>query len=95
MNNPTNNPKVGLFSHTDDFTKLTELARKYPKILEKEIQDRAHYESLIEITNNDEDIIPLFVKDKKGNLEIISSYNKAIGKIEKGYKLVYLGKQIN
>ena len=43
---------------------------------EIEIKDRKHYEKLIEITNNDEDIIPLLVKDKQGVLEIISSNNR-------------------
>lgn len=92
MNHPEKNPKEGLFSQTDDFIQLTEVARKYPKIHEIEILDREHYEKLIEVTNADEDMIPLLVKDKKGILEIISSHNKAINKVEKGYKLVYLGK---
>ncbi|NCP07080.1 MAG: sodium:proton antiporter [Flavobacteriales bacterium] len=92
MNDPEHNPKEGLFSHTDDFIMLTEVARNYPKINEIEIKNRAHYEELIEITNNDRYRIPLLVKDKKGVLEIISSYNTAISKVEKGYKLVYLGK---
>ena len=94
MNDPDNSPKEGLFSHTDDFIQLSEVARKFPKIHEIEINSREHFEKLIEITNNDEDIIPLLVKDKKGVLEIISSNNKAIAHIEKGYKLVYLGKRI-
>ena len=94
IQDPTNSPKMGLFSHTDDFISLTEVARKNPKIHEIEIQSRQHYEELIEITNNDEDIIPLLVKDKKGVLEIISSYNTNIEHVSKGYKLVYLGKQI-
>lgn len=92
MQDPTNNPKEGLFSHTDDFILLSEVARNYPEIHEIEIQDKAHFEKLIEITNNDEAIIPLLVKDKNGALEIISSYNKAIDNVGKGYKLVYLGK---
>ncbi|NCO64494.1 MAG: sodium:proton antiporter [Flavobacteriales bacterium] len=92
MNDPEHNPKEGLFSHTDDFIMLTEVARNYPKINEIEIKNRAHYEELIEISNNDRYRIPLLVKDKKGVLEIISSYNTAISKVEKGYKLVYLGK---
>ncbi|MGK0253744.1 MAG: NhaP-type Na+/H+ or K+/H+ antiporter [Mariniflexile sp.] len=95
IQNPDNSPKEGLFSHTDDFLSLTEVARKYPKIHEVELKDRAHYEQLIEIANNDVDIIPLLVKDKRGVLEIISSYNTAINKIEKGFKLVYLGKPFN
>jgi NhaP-type Na+/H+ or K+/H+ antiporter len=95
IQNPDNSPKEGLFSNTDDFLSLTEVARKYPKIHEVELKDRAHYEQLIEISNNDVDIIPLLVKDKRGVLEIISSYNTAINKIEKGFKLVYLGKPFN
>ncbi|MCB0448576.1 MAG: sodium:proton antiporter [Confluentibacter sp.] len=95
MNDPENNPKEGLFSHTDDFNSLSEVARKHPKIHEIELKDKAHYDELIEITNNDKEIIPLLLKDKHGVLEIISSYNKAIDKIEKGYKLVYLGKPFN
>ncbi len=92
MYNPDHSPKEGLFSHTNNYISLTEVARKYPEIHEIELKSRAHYDELIEITNNEVDTIPLLVKDKRGVLEIISSYNKAIEKIEKGYKLVYLGK---
>lgn len=92
---PNNSPKEGLFSHTDDYISLTEVARKYAKIHEIELKDRAHYEELIEKTKQDVDIIPLLVQDKHGVLEIISSDNKNIGKIEKGFKLVYLGKPFN
>lgn len=95
MNNPNNNPNEGLFSLTDDYVSLTEVARKYPKIHEIELIDKAHFDALIEETNNDDDIIPLLVKDKRGVLEIISSHNKAIDKIEKGYQLVYLGKPLS
>ncbi|MEN3323766.1 sodium:proton antiporter [Mariniflexile soesokkakense] len=95
IRNPESSPKEGLFSHTDDYISLTEVARKHPKIHEIELNDRSHYEELIEISNKDTDIIPLLVKDKHGVLEIISSHNKAIDKIEKGFKLVYLGKPFN
>ncbi len=94
MQNKNKNPKEGLFSHTDDFILLTEVARKYPKIHEIDIHDRAHYESLIELTNNDTDMVPLLIKDAKGVLEIISSFSKDIEHVEAGYKLVYLGKEI-
>lgn len=94
MNDPNNNPKEGLFSHTDDYVSLSNLAQKYPSIHEHPINDKAHYDELIEITNNDKDIIPLFIKDNTGVLEIISSYNKDVHQIKKGFKLVYLGKPI-
>ncbi|GAA3585790.1 sodium:proton antiporter [Snuella lapsa] len=92
INESEDGPEEGLFSQTDDYTSLTEVARKHPEIHEIELNSRDHYESLIEITNKDTDIIPLLVKDKRGVFEIISSQNKAIDKIEKGYQLVYLGK---
>ncbi len=92
MNNPENNPKEGLFSHTDDYMKLMEATRKYPAIQEIELNDTKHYLSLIEITNSDENIIPLFLKDNQGDLKIISSFSKGFKDIQEGFKLVYLGK---
>ena len=93
MSNPDNNPKEGLFSHTDDFVKLTEVARKHPKIHETVIDSKAHYESLIDITKDDEDIVPLFIKRKSGFLDIIPAFSKDV-KIDDNSKLVYLGKKI-
>ena len=92
MLDDTNNPKEGLFSHKDDFSKLSALTRKHPSIQEIDLEDKAHYEDLITISNNDEDIIPLFVKDSEGELHIISSYNLEVKNIEEGSQLVYLGK---
>ncbi|MDG5491046.1 sodium:proton antiporter [Psychroserpens sp. SPM9] len=92
MNNPEKNPKEGLFSHTDDYNNLAEVTRKFPSIQEIEIDDEDHYKTLIEITNNDKDMIPLFLKDDKGEFHIISSHNTEIDNIGDDCKLVYLGK---
>ena len=92
MLDDNNNPKEGLFSHKDDFNRLMELTKKHPSIQEIDLEDKAHYEKLIKISNNDPDIIPLFVKDNEGELHIISSYNLEVDKIDEGYQLVYLGK---
>ncbi|WP_456441775.1 cation:proton antiporter [Psychroserpens sp.] len=92
MNDDQNNPKEGLFSHTDDYNRLTEVTRKFPSIQEIEINNKEHYDSLIHITNNDKDMIPLFLKDDEAELHIISSYNTDINDIGKNCKLVYLGK---
>ncbi len=92
MNDPKNNPKEGLFSHTDDFIKLTEAARKNPTIHEIDLNDMEHYEGLIEITKADQDIVPLFLKTPEGELRIISAFSKDFTDITKGYKLAYLGK---
>jgi len=92
MIDPNNNPKEGLFSHTDDYNSLMDLTKKHPNILEIELKDKRHYDSLIEITNSEKDMIPLFIKDTKGELHIMSSFNKNGDTIENGWKLVYLGK---
>ncbi|MBO6879304.1 MULTISPECIES: cation:proton antiporter [Winogradskyella] len=92
MSDPKNNPKEGLFSHTDDYNNLTDVTRKYPSIQEIEIEDKSHYDSLIDITNKDKDIIPLFIKDNEDELHILSSDSIEFEDISKGCKLVYLGK---
>ncbi|MEH6536829.1 MAG: sodium:proton antiporter [Psychroserpens sp.] len=92
MNDNQNNPKVGLFSQTDDYLNLSEVTRKFPAINEIELTDKSHYDTLIEITNKDKDIIPLFLKDNNDELTIISSNNKEVNNIGEHWKLVYLGK---
>ncbi|MDP5061566.1 MAG: cation:proton antiporter [Maribacter sp.] len=92
MSDPENNPKEGLFSHTDDFIKLMEAARKYPSIHEIELHDTEHYEGLIEITKADADIVPLFLVNPEGDIQIITAFSKDFTDIQKGYKLAYLGK---
>lgn len=93
MNDPEKNPEVGLFSPTDDYIKLTEVSRKYPIIHEIKLNSKDHYKGLIEISKTDPDIIPLFVKNDKGHLEIISSQSGTVEILE-DYILVYLGKMI-
>ena len=92
MRDSNNNPKEGLFSHTDDFTTLSNVVRKFPSIQEIELKDKAHYESLIELSDNDKDIIPLFIKNEDLEIKIISSYNKDVEEIGENWQLVYLGK---
>ncbi|MBN4070613.1 sodium:proton antiporter [Olleya sp. AH-315-F22] len=94
MNDTTSSPKEGLFSHTDDFVLLSQAAKKHPVIHEIELRDKDHYLSLLDITNNDKDIIPIFIKDNKRELHIISPNNEKIELISKGWFLVYLGKSI-
>jgi len=93
-NDNENNPAEGLFSHTDDFTKLNNIVREFPKIHEIKLKSKEHYEELIEMTNNDKDVAPIFIKDKAGTIEIIPAFNKDVS-FEKDTSLVYLGKMIN
>ena len=92
MNDGNNNPKEGLFSHTDDYSNLVTVAKNFPSIQEIDIENKEHYKNLIEITNSNKNIIPLFFKDDDGELHIISSYNTEIEAIGEHCQLVYLGK---
>ncbi len=94
MNDPENNPKEGLFSHTDDYIKMTEAARRYPAMHEIEIKDQEHYEGLIEMIKAEKETIPILLKTPEGDLKIISSYSTDFHDITEGSKLVYLGKTI-
>ncbi len=95
MKDPKNNPQEGLFSHTDDYYKLIALAEKYPGIQEIKIQNQKHYKTLIDLTKEDNEIIPLFVKDADKNLHIISSYSEEIEQVEEDSFLAYIGKPID
>jgi hypothetical protein len=95
MNDPDNNPKEGLFSHTDDFIALTEAARANPMIHEIDLKSKEHYKALIEITKADNDIVPLFFKGLNGDLKIISSFSTELEDVEEGSQLVYLGKKLD
>tara|TARA_R110000868_G_scaffold173829_1_gene410197 strand:- start:1791 stop:3653 length:1863 start_codon:yes stop_codon:yes gene_type:complete len=86
------NPKDGLFSQTDDYATLSDLVRRYPSVQEIDLEDEAHYKSLMKITKKDSNIVPVFIKDNEGELHIISSNNLDIKTIENGFQLVYLGK---
>tara|TARA_R110002073_G_scaffold57778_4_gene146635 strand:+ start:32257 stop:34092 length:1836 start_codon:yes stop_codon:yes gene_type:complete len=90
----SNNPIEGLFSHTDDYTKLSDIVKRFPLIHEIDLKSKEHYQSLIELTYTDMDIVPVFMKTGSGVLEIIPASNKEV-KFEKNSKLVYLGKQLS
>lgn len=95
MNDPGNSPKEGLFSHTDDYIKMTEAVRNYPAVHEIDIKNQEHYEGLIEMMKAENQTIPILLKTPDGDLNIISSYSTEFNDITDGYKLVYLGKTLD
>ncbi|ALJ05635.1 cell shape-determining protein [Pseudalgibacter alginicilyticus] len=80
-----------IFSKKDDFINFSEVARDYPIIHEISINSKEEYLRKIDILNNEQKAIPLFVKDAHGVLHIICTLTKDFD-IEKGFQLVYLGK---
>ncbi|NNK27104.1 MAG: sodium:proton antiporter [Flavobacteriaceae bacterium] len=93
MNDESMNPKEGLFSNTDDYNTLLELSQRHPTIHEISLNDKTNYDEFIELTKNDIDMIPLFVKDDNGELHIISP-NNGSDEIGENWHLVYLGKPL-
>ena len=69
--------------------------RKHPTIHEIDLKDKAHYDSLIDFTQKDMDIVPLFTKSPSGSIDIIPANSKDFVPKGDGYKLVYLGKLID
>ena len=93
MDHPETISKEGLFSTTDDYINLTEVARKYPVIQEIAINSEEEYKELLQTLLDDQEMIPLFVKEKNGFIDIISSSAEAPPlKSFEGSKVVYLGK---
>ncbi|MFK2819047.1 sodium:proton antiporter [Flavobacteriaceae sp. LMIT009] len=89
----TKKPSEGLFSHTDDYVSFSQVTEKHPEINEIKVNDKKKYLELLEGLNKDEDQIPLFLKDAKGEIHILSSLNEAkLDEVAKKSTLVYLGK---
>lgn len=93
MKDPDNNPKHGLFSQTDDYINISEVVRDYPQINEITINSPKHYDEIIEATQKEIKSIPIFIKDLNNEIHIIPAETNAL-KVEKGYKLMYLGKKL-
>jgi NhaP-type Na+/H+ or K+/H+ antiporter/Trk K+ transport system NAD-binding subunit len=89
-------PHEGLFSATDDYINLTEVVRKFPKINEVAIDSEEDYHNLAGMMAKDQNMVPLFVKEKDGTINIISSFMKEVDADSfEGGHLVYLGKPMD
>ena len=86
--------KQHLFSSTHDYIALEETARLFPQVLELAFKDQSHYEKVMQQAANAPNSIPLFVKDKDGDLKIIPSYEAQSNESKEGMRLVYLGKPL-
>lgn len=93
MDNIAQLPKEGLFSATDDFINMTEVTRQYPTISEVPISTKEEYSKVAKIITDDDEMIPLFVKQKDGTIHIIGSFVQELDvKSFQGSHIVYLGK---
>lgn len=86
-------PEEGLFSATDDFINISEVARDYPEIHEWEVSTKEQFiHGLGQITSMSE-CVPLFLKEPSGNLEIIPARHDQL-EIEPNSSIVYMGKKV-
>lgn len=92
MENGNDNTKIGLFSHTDDYINLSEVARDYPTIREHIILSEENYHDFISKINTMEQSISLFIKTEAGDIKIISSFNQTLD-VKDGDMIIYLGKE--
>ncbi len=95
MNKEVALPEKGLFSSTHDFNKLSEVATRYPGISEIPLVNKEHLYSIMDITQKDEYIVPLFIRVPDGEIHIISSLDTILDNYIDGSILAYLGRPID
>ena len=93
LKNPGNQPKVGLISNTDDYINLSEVVRDYPNTNEIEINSIDDFSTKMSKLNLEITSIPVFIKSNDGKIHNISSFTEDM-KIENGFMLMYLGKEV-
>ncbi len=94
MKDPSNNPKAGLFSHTDDYINFSEVARDYPTFHEVAISSKEEYKDVINKLHSVERSIPTFLKNADGSLGIIGSFSENT-EVSNGSALIYMGKRVD
>ncbi|APD07665.1 K(+)/H(+) antiporter NhaP2 [Flavobacteriaceae bacterium UJ101] len=87
--------KNELLSLKHDFHSFSEVARKNATIHEIKIEQKEDFDHLITLSNEEEQMIPLFIKHTNGKLDIITTIINREKKVEKGSIFVYMGKEIH
>jgi len=88
-------PEEGLFSHIHDFNKLSDIAREFPTINEMDIKDSESLKRISSLLDKEENSVPLFIKNNRGELIIYRPSNSKSHEAGENYKIVYLGKPID
>lgn len=94
MRDPKLNSEQALFSHTDDYIKLVNLARKHPEINELTVKDTNDFLHQLSTLNASENSVPLFVKTLANDIQILPADPMQIS-ISGNEKIVYLGQKLN
>ena len=86
-------PKDHLLTPKDDYINLSEVVRDFPLVNEISVSSEENYHKTLKEINDEQHAIAIFLKDNNGEIHIISSLDESF-KIEKGNKIMYIGKTI-
>ena len=93
MRNPEYINQFGLFSKSDDFINFSEVSRDYPIIREYDVNNSEECATVLDKIRKDESSIPLFIRHKDGEIEIINSIQSEFV-IQEGDEIIYMGNKI-
>lgn len=85
--------KNHVFSHVDDYIRISEVAREYEFMHEQPVKDRAVLDKYLQQLNNQMSSIPLFLK-MDSTIEVITDLDPGM-LIGDGAMLVYMGKEVS
>ncbi len=91
---PDELPETGIFSYTDDYLNLNEVARDYPYIHEVPIDSVETLKQYIRHMSLIDFRLPLFIKYPDGFIDIIPRELDELQIEGEGYYLVYMGKPL-
>jgi hypothetical protein len=88
-------PQFGLFSYTDDFLNLNEVARDFPKIHELALTGNTALHRATQEMGVEQKSIPLFIKEADGEIRFLPANLEDL-KLSEGetFHLVYLGRNV-
>jgi hypothetical protein len=87
-------PTEGLFSCTDDFINMVEVARDYPYIHEETVTNIDDFKTKLNAISCELHSIPILINEADGDIKIIPSDHNQIN-FEENSKIVYLGKKLD
>ncbi|GHC44187.1 cation:proton antiporter [Ulvibacter litoralis] len=93
LKNNENLSSKELFSHTHDYVKFTQVASNFPSIQEIPVESHNDFMHLLQIIEQDENAIALFLKRSDGFLDIINTPSEM--EVTENCNLVYIGKPMD
>ena len=87
-------PNSGIFSYSDDFLNLNEVARDYPQIHEVEVINDEDMDKYLAEMSLIKHRIPIFIKTSDGVIHPIPRDKTKIFESDTSFSLIYLGKKL-